>query len=501
LEDTGNLVGTNVIQGALTWVGGNWNASYFVTIATNSTLTVAGGSGDMEIEGVLVTNNGTVVWSSGTIQSGNGTTIYNNGVWNAQSDQVFNDAYGGAGTVFNNPGTFIKTAGTNNGSGTQIQSGVTFNNSGRLDCRMGVISLQGVYSLTNGTLNFGINGRTNYGEISLSGAAALTGTVSADLNNGYIPVEGNAFTNLYYGSFTGGFTNTVLPFADAWTTNYFPTYYVITVVNSRPVLPVLATNKFVVNELTLLSVTNTATDADIPAQTLSYALLGGTNGMILNSTYGIFTWTPQQTNSPSTNLLSVVVTDTGTPALSATNTFTVIVQEVNQAPTLGVLGTQTLTVLQPFSLNNSAAEPNIHSVTAGYVLVSPPLGASINSSGLITWTPAANQTLTTNTITTIVTNSNPYDLVNPHLSATNSFQAIVLPNTIRTNLSVLATNTSITLKWPADHTGWRIESQTNSLSKGLGANWVPVTGSAATNQLVFPIVRTNGTVMFRMVYP
>ena len=78
---------------------------------------------------------------------------------------------------------------------------------------------------------------TNYGEIGLAGAAPLVGTISANLNNGYIPISGNSFTNLYYGSFTGGFTNTVLPFADAWTTNYFPTYYVMTVLNSRPILP------------------------------------------------------------------------------------------------------------------------------------------------------------------------------------------------------------------------------------------------------------------------
>jgi len=500
-EDAGNLAGTNVIQGALTWMAGSWNPSYIVTIATNSTLIVAGGSGAMDIEDVVVTNNGTVAWSSGTFQSGGGTAIINNGIWNAQSDQVINDNYGGSGTVFNNLGTFIKTAGTNNGSGSQFQNGVTFNNSGRLDCQAGVISLQGAYSLTNGTLNFGINGRTNYGEISLSGAAKLTGTVSANLNNGYIPINGNSFTNLYYGSFTGGFTNTVLPAADAWTTNYFPTYYVLTVLNARPVFAALPTNTFLVNELTTLNVTNTASDLNVPTETLTYSLVTGLPGMTLNSATGLFAWTPPQTNSPSTNVVSVAVANNGVPSLSATNTFTVIVVEVNQAPTLGTIGTQILTLLQPFSLTNSATETNIHSTTAGYVLLSPPAGASINASGLITWTPAASQTLTTNTITTVVTNSDPYDLVNPHLSATNSFLAIVLPATIRTNLSVFATNGTFHLNWPADHTGWRIESQTNSLAKGLGTNWVAVAGSAGTNQLVIPVVKTNGLVMFRMVYP
>ena len=95
--------------------------------------------------------------------------------------------------------------------------------------------MQGAHNLADGTLNFGINSLTNYGTITLAGAAALTGTISANLNNGYQPAAGNAFTNLYYDSFTGGFTNAVLPSADVWSTNYDPTYFVMNVLNARPI--------------------------------------------------------------------------------------------------------------------------------------------------------------------------------------------------------------------------------------------------------------------------
>jgi hypothetical protein len=44
----------------------------------------------------------------------------------------------------------------------------------------------------------------------------------------------------------------------------------------------------------------------------------------------------------------------------------------------------------------------------------------IDANGNITWTPEQNQSPSTNLVTTVVTNSNPYDLVNPHLSATNT---------------------------------------------------------------------------------
>ena len=55
--------------------------------ATNGTLNMTGGTGNNDMEGTVVTNNGTVTWASGTIRGGSGTTIYNYGLWDAQSDQ------------------------------------------------------------------------------------------------------------------------------------------------------------------------------------------------------------------------------------------------------------------------------------------------------------------------------------------------------------------------------------------------------------------------------
>ena len=57
------------------------------------------------------------------IRGGNGAAIYNYGLWDAQSDQTFNDAFGGA-TVFNNSGVVRKSAGAGN---TIFAGGVLFN--------------------------------------------------------------------------------------------------------------------------------------------------------------------------------------------------------------------------------------------------------------------------------------------------------------------------------------------------------------------------------------
>ena len=62
-----------------------------------------------------------------------------------------------------------------------------------------------------------------------------------------------------------------------------------------------------------------------------------------------------------------------------------------------------------------------------------------------------------------------------------------------TNITVSVSGNTLTLSWPADHLGWILQSQTNSLSTGLGTNWVDVAGSAAvtsTNIIMNPALPT-----------
>ena len=82
VENSGLLVGNNVINGGLTWVAGNWDNAA-VTIGAGSTVVVAGGVGNNDFNNCNLTNNGTVAWASGTLRGGGfpGTFIYNNGLW------------------------------------------------------------------------------------------------------------------------------------------------------------------------------------------------------------------------------------------------------------------------------------------------------------------------------------------------------------------------------------------------------------------------------------
>ena len=74
-------------------------------------------------------------------------------------------------------------------------------------------------------------------------------------------------------------------------------------------------------------------------------------------------------------------------------------------------------------------------------------------------------------------------------------------NTTPTNLTAVVTGNTLTLSWPSDYVGWRLQAQTNLLSTGLGTNWADVPGSASVNSVNVNINPENGAVFFRMVYP
>jgi hypothetical protein len=83
-------------------------------------------------------------------------------------------------------------------------------------------------------------------------------------------------------------------------------------------------------------------------------------------------------------------------------------------------------------------------------------------------------------------------------SATNSAVLTVLNPT---NLTATLGGGKLTLNWPASHTGWRLQTQTNTAAAGLGTNWSDVIGSMQTNAWIIPINQAAPSVFFRLTYP
>src|SRR5206468_376975 len=108
-------------------------------------------------------------------------------------------------------------------------------------------------------------------------------------------------------------------------------------VNEAPVLAAIGDKS--VNEGATLSFTASATDADVPTNTLTYSLdAGAPAGAAIDGSTGTFSWTPTEAQGPADYSVTVPVTDTGRPALDDFETLTIHVGEMNTAPVLAAIG-------------------------------------------------------------------------------------------------------------------------------------------------------------------
>ena len=82
-----------------------------------------------------------------------------------------------------------------------------------------------------------------------------------------------------------------------------------------------------------------------------------------------------------------------------------------------------------------------------------------------------------------------------------SLSVVQTVNPNPTNLVANVVGGALELSWPADHIGWRVQTQTNALAVGLGSNWVDVVGASVTNFLSVPMDAGNETVFYRMIFP
>jgi hypothetical protein len=270
--------------------------------------------------------------------------------------------------------------------------------------------------------------------------------------------------------------------------------------NSPPVLH-LPTDQ-TLNELAMLVTTITATDPDLPANSLSFSLVSGPAGVNLDANTGLLTWTPTEAQGPSTNLITVRVTDNGVPALSDTGTITVVVKEVNSAPVLPAQVTRTINELTLLTVTNTASDADLPSNLLTYQLLSAPADASISASGVISWTPGEAQGSTTNSFTTVVTDNG-----NPALSATNTFTVVVnevnsapvLPGqstrTINELTLLTVTNKASDADLPAQVLSYRLLNPPAgaSISTNGLITWTPAEEQGPSTNTIVTVVTDNGT--------
>ena len=169
----------------------------------------------------------------------------------------------------------------------------------------------------------------------------------------------------------------------------------VTEVNVAPVLASIGDKT--IAELALLSFNASATDADLPSQTLVFSLADGVEGEVpegaVITAAGAFSWTPTEAQGPGEYTFDVCVSD---GVLSDCETITVTVSELNVAPVLAPIGDKTIAELALLSFNASATDADLPSQTLVFSLADGvegevPEGAVITAAGAFSWTPTEAQ--------------------------------------------------------------------------------------------------------------
>jgi hypothetical protein len=300
------------------------------------------------------------------------------------------------------------------------------------------------------------------------------------------------------------YSNIVIRVTDNGSPSLFIEESFTVVVNEVNVAPILTKPAdATIDELVAWSLQLSASDSDLPPQTLTYSLVSGPAGLTVSGT-GLVSWTPTEAQGPSTNTVTVKVADNGAPSLTATQAFTLTVREVNVAPILTKPADATIDELVAWSLQLSASDSDLPAQTLTYSLVSGPAGLTVSGTGLVSWIPTEAQGPSTNTVTVKVADSGT-----PSLTATQAF-----------TLTVREVNVAPILTKPADQTiavgsllsftilATDSDTPTNRLTFSLGAGapqgaavnpntgaftWTPSTNQAPSTNTITVTVTDNGS--------
>jgi hypothetical protein len=249
-------------------------------------------------------------------------------------------------------------------------------------------------------------------------------------------------------------------------------------VNVTPVLAAVGNNS--VNEGALLSFTAAATDSDVPAQTLTFSLGAGAPAGASITSGGVFAWTPTEAQGPSTNSVTIQVSD-GTA--TANETIQIVVSEVNTAPGLATIPNYTNFAGVAISFTVGVTDADL---PANRLLFSlepgAPAGAELNTTnGLFTWTPSTAQAPGVYSIGVRVTDDGV-----PSLHHTKTFVVALVSGLNIASATV--SNNAIRLTWNSvPGKSYQVQSR-NSLTVGTWSDLgIPVVATGATTIQSYPL--------------
>lgn len=151
----------------------------------------------------------------------------------------------------------------------------------------------------------------------------------------------------------------------------------------------------IIFELVEFSFTATANDASESAQGLTFSLSGtAPDGAVIDSSTGVFSWTPSEEQGPGVYTFKVIVCDDTDPTpLCDDQEVTLTVTEVNVSPVLDPIGPQSGDEGTQITFTAAAADVDLPAQVLTFSLTGTvPEGAEIDpSTGEFTWTPTEAQ--------------------------------------------------------------------------------------------------------------
>jgi ELWxxDGT repeat protein len=258
-------------------------------------------------------------------------------------------------------------------------------------------------------------------------------------------------------------------------------------------------------------VSSYASDPNTPPLPLTYTLgAGAPAGATINSTTGEISWATTQNQPLAAYSFPVTVTDTSTPAMTATLTYTVDVVpgESLESPSLSVLPGQTVDIGSTLTFNVSKYATDSSGLSLTYSLgLSAPAGATIDATtGVLSWTPTASQAVGTVSIPVIVSDyRTPAGTATASLSVTVQAAGATITPTISTipqqtalvgqqytvDLSQFVSNPSqLTLTYGSgffDPAGVSISASSGMLS------WTPTSGETGSQFVSFSVNYGSGS--------
>lgn len=499
------LAGFNQTLGELTGSGivdNNSGLDLLLTVGTSSGGTWNGSIQDHAGGGVALIKNGTGTWVVGGVNHlNNASPFTTTNEFNAGTTIITN---GGSILVsrlqtiipFNGNSTMIVAGGTLAVSNEVLAVGFTAAGTGTLIVNSGtVIHGGGPFGSFGGLNNLVIGAQGGTGVLTVNGGQVL---------NSQALVLGQNATGSGTLYLNGGLVQTL---------DVAP--------NNTP-----ATSIAYLNGGTLQAVTNTGDFLQVTSMVMS-------NGLVLDDNGWNVTLSSQPLQSGDAFNGGLIKKGSGAVYLDNANSYTgttlvtngllagvgSVAGPVVVAPA-GKLGAGTAAGIGTFTINNNLtlqgnATLRIDKTGGSTVQDNVTVSGNITYGGILTVT---NITSDANVLTTSDTfplfsvtgskagnfsgiSGSPGTGLSYSFNPANGILSIVNMASNPTNISFSVSGSTLTLSWPADHTGWILQAQTNSLGAGLSTNWVDVAGSAANNTNVITISPANPTVFYRLRYP